>query len=60
LIRERRLERARRLLEAKEGTVSEVAYAVGFKSASHFSNSYLERFGVRPSALAGAAVVAEN
>lgn len=53
LIRERRLVRARHLLEQREGSVSEVAYAVGFKSASHFSNSYVARFGVRPSADVG-------
>ena len=54
VLREARLERASRLLRAREGNVSEVAYAVGFKSTAHFSNAFLARFGVRPSSVAGA------
>lgn len=53
LLREARLERADRLLRAREGNVSEVAYAVGFKSTAHFSNAFLARFGTRPSSVAG-------
>jgi CheY-like chemotaxis protein/AraC-like DNA-binding protein/two-component sensor histidine kinase len=49
LIRRMRLERAAQLLEARSGGVSEIAYAVGFKSVAHFSNSFQEKFGVRPS-----------
>ncbi|MBZ0114105.1 MAG: response regulator [Thermoanaerobaculia bacterium] len=49
LIREARLERAHRLLSQQEGTVNEVAYAVGFKSTAHFSNCFRERYQVRPS-----------
>jgi len=45
-----RLERAAMLLEAGAGSISEIAYAAGFKSVSHFSNRFLEHFGVRPSA----------
>ncbi len=45
-----RLERAADLLAARVGTVSEVAYAVGFKSVSHFSNAFLAAYGSRPSA----------
>ena len=52
VIREMRLDRAARLLSSGVRTVSEVAYAVGFKSASHFSNSFAARFGCRPSAYA--------
>jgi DNA-binding response OmpR family regulator len=48
-IRAARLERAARMLARKEGSISEVAYAVGFKSTAHFSNCFLERYGVRPS-----------
>ena len=48
-IRTMRLERALQLLEAGAGTVSEVAYAVGFKSVSHFSNSFQRHHGRRPS-----------
>ena len=48
-LRTMRLERAAQLLAVRAGTVSEVAYAVGFKSVSHFSNAFAERFGHRPS-----------
>ena len=50
LIRRMRLERAAAMLEAGAGSVSEVAYAVGFKSVAHFSNAFHEMHGVRPSA----------
>jgi DNA-binding response OmpR family regulator len=48
-IRTMRLERASQLLAARAGTVSEVAYAVGYKSVAHFSNSFEKDFGCRPS-----------
>jgi transcriptional regulator GlxA family with amidase domain len=44
-----RLERAAQLLAAGSGSVAEIAYSVGFKSVAHFSNSFNEHFGVRPS-----------
>ncbi|MEM6645536.1 MAG: ATP-binding protein [Bacteroidota bacterium] len=49
VIRDVRLERSAQLLAARVGTVSEVAYAVGFKSVSHFSNAFTEHYGRRPS-----------
>ncbi len=51
-IRRMRLERAAQLLAAQAGTVSEVAYAVGFKSVAHFSNTFDRHYGCRPSAFA--------
>lgn len=54
LIRTMRLERAAQLLEADAGTIAEVAYAVGFKSVSHFSNRFDRHFGCRPSAYTAA------
>ena len=48
-LRRKRLERARALLAAGEGNVSEVAYAVGYASLAAFSNAYRERFGHPPS-----------
>lgn len=50
VIWEFRLRQARAWLEETDGTVAEVAYAVGFKSVSHFSRRYRERFGEPPSA----------
>jgi signal transduction histidine kinase/ligand-binding sensor domain-containing protein/CheY-like chemotaxis protein/AraC-like DNA-binding protein len=50
LLRRLRLERAAQLLEAGAGSVSEIAYGVGFKSVAHFSNRFQDQFGVRPSA----------
>jgi len=49
LLRRCRLEWARRRLEGDAETVSEVAYAVGFRSPSAFSQSYQEAFGNPPS-----------
>jgi signal transduction histidine kinase/DNA-binding response OmpR family regulator/ligand-binding sensor domain-containing protein len=48
-LRRMRLERARELLARGEGTVSEVAYAVGYSSLAAFSHAYHERFGHAPS-----------
>jgi len=51
LIREIRLLQAHRLLEQGAGSVSEIGYAVGFRSVAHFSNAFLDRYSVRPSAI---------
>jgi DNA-binding response OmpR family regulator len=51
-IRRVRVERAARLLEGQAGTVSEVAYAVGFNSLSYFNRSFREHFDCAPSAYA--------
>jgi AraC-like DNA-binding protein len=48
VLMEYRLERAAELLAARTGTVSEIAYAVGFKSVSHFSRRFKDRFGCTP------------
>ena len=45
-----RLERAAQMLRAGEGNVGEVAYAVGFRSVSHFTRRFREQHGVTPSA----------
>ena len=49
-LRELRLDEAARLFQANAGTVSEVAYAVGFQSISYFSRRFKERFDATPSA----------
>jgi signal transduction histidine kinase/DNA-binding response OmpR family regulator len=47
-IRTIRLKRAHQLLEADAGTASEIAFMVGFSSASYFSKCFKEEFGVTP------------
>ena len=49
LIWDMRLRQASQMLKACEGTVSEVAYSVGFKSVSHFSKKFRNQFGTSPS-----------
>ena len=44
-----RLKRAAQLLKKKTGTVSEIAYAVGFESASNFARAFRSRYGTSPS-----------
>ncbi len=48
LIKQFRLERAAQLLTARAGTVSEIAYAVGFKSVTHFCKVFKDRYGTSP------------
>ncbi len=60
LVRRMRLERAVLLLEARAGSVSRIAYAVGFKSVAHFSNRFSEHFGVRPSRYAASTAQAQD
>lgn len=50
-LRERRLLLARDLLVAGRGNVSEVAYAVGYESLSHFTQAFRRRHGCTPSAM---------
>jgi DNA-binding response OmpR family regulator len=48
LIRRLRMERASQLLRAKAGTVSEIGYAVGFRSPAHFSKAFRQAWGESP------------
>lgn len=48
-VRNLRLQRAASLLAARSGTVSEIAFSVGFESLSYFSKSFKEKFGMLPS-----------
>lgn len=53
-IRQRRLDRAREALRARQGrypSVAEIGRAHGFVSESHFSRSFQAQFGHRPGAL---------
>jgi DNA-binding response OmpR family regulator len=49
LVRTLRLERAAHLLSRAAGTVSEVAYTVGFQDAKYFSRLFRQVYGVLPS-----------
>jgi len=50
LVKEIRLEEARKLLENKEySSVKKVAYSVGFKTQKNFSRSFKKRYGKYPS-----------
>jgi len=54
-IRTLRLERAAQLLEQNAGTVSEIAYAVGFQDPKHFSRLFRQIYGEVPSKYADSA-----
>ena len=45
-----RLVEASHRLATRAGTVSEVAYSVGFKSVSHFCKRFKDQFGTSPRA----------
>lgn len=49
LIRRERLRLAKTLLDQKEGSITEVAYAVGYNSLSYFSRVFREEYGTTPS-----------
>ena len=48
-IREKRLTKARQMLEFSHSHVSDVAYSLGFENPTHFSRIFKQRFGVSPS-----------
>ncbi|MCD7973832.1 MAG: response regulator [Candidatus Azobacteroides sp.] len=48
-IKTTRLRHAAYLLTSKKLSISEIAYATGFSSLSHFSNSFKEYYGLSPS-----------
>jgi len=49
LIREYRLEKARKMIERNAGTLSDIAQITGFNSLSYFSYSYKKFYGMAPS-----------
>ncbi len=53
LIVEVRLNEAYRLLKQNKGSVSEVAFSVGYSHLSHFTKSFKNKFGMLPSEVKG-------
>ncbi len=49
LINEVRLNEAHRMLKLKSGSVSEIAYSVGYSNLSYFTKRFKEKFGQLPS-----------
>ena len=50
-VRRFRLQRANELLRQNAGTISEIAYSVGFSSPSYFSKCFIDEYGHPPSEL---------
>ena len=48
LLRKARLVKAKRLLETRSMSVSEVAYDVGFSAPSYFTKCFKEEYGILP------------
>lgn len=48
-VKKRRLELAIKMLQQKSGSMSEIAYAVGFQSLSYFSRCFSEEYNIPPS-----------
>ena len=51
IIRDMRLLRGKELIQKRAGTVSEIAFMVGFNSSAYFSKCFSDRFGHPPSLL---------
>ena len=49
LLKSRRLELAHKMLVGKKGSISEIAYAVGFHSVSTFSRAFSKKYQISPS-----------
>ncbi|MGL5793947.1 MAG: helix-turn-helix transcriptional regulator, partial [Waterburya sp.] len=45
----RRIETAKRLLQQQDLPIIQVAHCTGFRSSSHFSNTFRKHIGVTPS-----------
>lgn len=48
-LRNIRLARAKKMIEEKQGNISEIAYSVGFSSPSYFTKCFKDEFGYPPS-----------
>lgn len=50
-IREKRLSKARQMLQTSNMSVADVAYNLGFENPTHFSRIFKQHYGVSPSSL---------
>ena len=50
-IREKRLAKARQLLQSSQMSVADVAYSLGFENPTHFSRIFKQQYGISPSTL---------
>ncbi len=53
LLRKARLAKARRLLESRSMSISEVAYEVGFSAPSYFTKCFKDEYGMLPGEVGG-------
>jgi len=54
MIKERRLDKAYKLLKSQKGPISEITYQCGFKDVSYFSKQFKDAYGKSPSQLLAA------
>ena len=50
-IREKRLSKARQMLQGSQMSVADVAYSLGFENPTHFSRIFKQQYGASPSTL---------
>jgi len=50
-IREKRLSKARQMLQSSQMSVADVAYSLGFENPTHFSRIFKQQYGISPSTL---------
>ena len=48
-IREKRLAKARQMLQSSQMSVADVAYSLGFENPTHFSRIFKQQYGIPPS-----------
>ena len=47
-VRTFKLQKARQMIEEKQGTISEIAYSLGFGSPAYFTKCFKDEFGYPP------------
>ena len=52
-IRSFKLQKARKMIEEKQGNISEIAYSLGFGSPAYFTKCFKDQFGYSPSEILG-------